>query len=92
MTASTSTRFAICTSSFGWYDKSAVHHAKRIDGGRLHRSIDAAGRAFAALNRATRRYHGNTAYHPGQILATEDGGETFRKLSDLEDFDSYTYD
>ena len=80
----TTTRFAICRCNIGWHDRRAEHSAVKIDGGRLHRSLEAALWAMETLRRKARKWHGPGARPDFRILATDDSGASFRRIAELE--------
>lgn len=84
----TGTRYSLCTTPCGWSDPQRFYFARRVDGGRRHRTIAAAASAEAALQRAVRRRHGAGAYSDARILAelpdVQHGRVRYRGLDDVE--------
>ena len=80
------TRYAYCTSNFGWVGPHPYHHARKPDWAPLHRSPEAAGRYYGRMSKRIKKRYGATSYPEGRILATDDGGRNFRKLTEDENW------
>jgi len=80
------TIYHVCVSPVGWHDPLAITaYARQVDDGINHRTVLAAVRWDARhIQRPCQRDNGPSSWIPTRVLATEDGGENYRPLTEEE--------
>ena len=79
-------QYHVCTTPLLWNDRHALHSAVPVS---RHRLLDRARQADERMQARCKRVNGPETAIDTRILATADGGETYRRLTEAEALDLF---